>query len=95
MVRPGYLRNEADIEASNVLVSAYQGDGKTVVILINPGNNPASNVSFSVSGETPSSATSFVTNLSSNRKKTELLSEDGLLLMNLLAKIVTTVVIED
>lgn len=93
-IRPGYVRVGAELSKSDALVSAYQGDGKTVIVLVNAGTNPIANISISVAGSAPASATSYETTLSMDRGVTELQAEDGKLLISLSAKSITTVVIE-
>lgn len=94
-VRPGYTRIDAELERSDALVSAYHGDDKTVIVLVNTGSEPIADINIAVSGSTPSSATTYTTTLLKNRSKSEIQSEDGKMLINLLGKSVTTVVIED
>lgn len=95
-VRPGYVRVDAELASgTDALVSAYQGEGKTVIVLVNPSSSPVANVSFSIAGSVPSSATAYTTTLAANREVSQLEPQDGKLLMNLLAKSVTTVVIEN
>lgn len=95
-VRPGYVRIAAELEESDALVSAYRGEGKTVVILVNPGSSPVADISLSVAGSAPASAFAHVTTLQTNRQASQIQADgDGHLLINLPGKSVTTVVIED
>jgi O-glycosyl hydrolase len=94
-VRPGYVRIGSEFQQSNALITAYQGEGKTVVILINPGTTPINKVSLKVGNETPTTATKYITTSSTNRDKTTLEQEDGQLILSLEPKSVTTVVIEN
>lgn len=94
-VRPGYVRIGSEFQQSNALISAYQGEGKTVVILINPGTTPINKISVKVGNETPLTATKYVTTSATNRDKTTLEQEDGHLILSLEPKSVTTVVIEN
>ncbi len=94
-VRPGYQRIEVEIESARAMVTAYRGDGKTVIILVNKTSEPVANINVLIDNATPSKATKYVTTLSTDLKSSELeFSEDNLVL-NALAKSVTTVVIED
>lgn len=91
-VRPGYVRIEVELAKPDVMVTAYKGDGKTVVVLVNPTETPIGNVNISVSGSVPSSATTYVTTLLMDRVESQIEPKDGKLLMNLLGKSVTTIV---
>ena len=95
-VRPGYVRVGATLSKTDVLVTAYQGDGKTVIVLINSGTSTASNISIKVGDVVPSAATAYTTSLESNRTVLDITpNEDGLLLLELKGKSVTTVVIQN
>ncbi len=94
-IRPGYVRIGVELENPDIMVSAYQGNGKTVVVMINPTENPVGNVSLAIDGVVPQAATVYSTTLLMDRRATEIEVEDGLLLTNILAKSVTTVVIEE
>lgn len=94
-VRPGYVRIKTEFQQSSALISAYQGDGKTVVVLINPETAPINNLSIKIGSETPASASRYVTTATSDRVKTTLEKTDGNLLFALEPKSVTTIVIEN
>lgn len=95
-VRPGYVRVEAEFPQSiNALISAYHGDGKTAVVLINTGTVSVNNIGLTIAGATPSSATVYATTASVNRSKTTIQPEDEHLIVSLEPKSVTTVVVED
>lgn len=65
-VRPGYVRVDATKNPdTNVLVSAYKGDGKVVVVAINKGTSVVSQ-QFSIQGGKPAKMSSWVTTGSSN-----------------------------
>lgn len=91
-VRPGYKRIAADLEKSNALVTAYLGDGKIVIVLVNPEATAVGNISISVAGETPLAANVYSTSLLKNREISQVAPKDDQLLINLPAKSVTTVV---
>ena len=93
-IRPGYVRVKTEFQQSNALISAYQGEGSTVVILINPDNTSITNISLNIGGEIPSSAFVYVTTASQNRSKTTIQSQEGGLIVSLTPKSITTVVIE-
>lgn len=93
-IRPGYVRIDAKLERFNALVSAYQGEGKTVIVLINLDTIPIPNISLPVS-ESGVSVTAYSTSLHMNRTSSEIVAnEDGKFIINLIGKSVTTVVIE-
>ncbi len=94
-VRPDYVRIKTEFQQSNALITAYKGESKTVIVLINPGTTSVTNVSLKIAGETPSSATMYVTTFSENRSKTTLQSQDGNLTLTLAPKSVTTVVVDN
>lgn len=94
-VRPGYVRIKTDFPASSALISAYQGNDEIVVVIVNPGTSSISNISLSIGDDVPLSATTYVTDLSMNRIKSQVQIEDDKLLVNLPAKSIMTVVIED
>jgi glucuronoarabinoxylan endo-1,4-beta-xylanase len=94
-VRPGYVRIKAEFQQSNVLITAYQGEGKTVVVLLNPDVTSVTNISLKVAGDTPVSAVMYVTSASLNRSKTTLLPQEGNMILALIPKSITTVVMEN
>lgn len=93
-VRPGYVRIKVDFQ-HDAHVTAYSGEGKTVIVLINPNNSPLTNIGLVVAGKTPSSATVYETTASLNRNKTTVEPQDGHLIVSLLPKSIVTVVILD
>ncbi|MBX2945065.1 MAG: hypothetical protein KF725_04470 [Cyclobacteriaceae bacterium] len=93
-VRPGYIRIKTDFQQSNALISAYKGDGKIVVVLINPGVTPVTNISLKVAAETPASATQYLSSVTQNIIKTTIQPQDGNLVLSLSPKSITTVVVE-
>jgi glucuronoarabinoxylan endo-1,4-beta-xylanase len=65
-VRPGYVRVDATKNPnSNVYVSAYKGDGKVSIVVINKGTSSVSQ-KFNIQGATPSKVSSWVTTSSKN-----------------------------
>jgi glucuronoarabinoxylan endo-1,4-beta-xylanase len=94
-VRPGFIRIKTEFQQSNALISAYQGEDKTVIVLINPDVSPITNISLKVGGETPTSAEMYVTTASLNRSKTTLQPQDGNLILLLTPRSITTVVVEN
>jgi glucuronoarabinoxylan endo-1,4-beta-xylanase len=95
-VRPGYVRVDASLEESDALITAYQGDDKTVIVLINLSSSSVANISLSVTGSSPLSATVYSTTLLLDRRITQITPDaEGRLLINLLGKSITTVIIEN
>ena len=94
-VRPGYERIGAELSTSDAMVTAYKGDGKTVIILINTSTEPIAGISILISNIAPVSAKRYVTSLARDRELYDMQQSEGKLLLPLLAKSVTTVVIED
>nr|CAD2195442.1 unnamed protein product [Meloidogyne enterolobii] len=66
-IRPGYFRvNSVSSNNNNLLVSAYTGNGKVVIVAINMGSSPISE-QFSINGGTlPSSFSSYITSQGKN-----------------------------
>jgi glucuronoarabinoxylan endo-1,4-beta-xylanase len=94
-IRPGYVLIKTEFQQTDALISAYKGENKTVVVLINPGTTSVTNISLKVAEVIPSSATMYVTSSSVNRSKTTLQSQNGNLVLTLTPKSITTVVIEN
>lgn len=68
-VRPGYLRVGATKNPkSSVFVSAYKGDGKTIIVAINTGND-VTNQQFAFKNTTVTSVTPYVTSETLNLVK--------------------------
>nr|CAD2195444.1 unnamed protein product [Meloidogyne enterolobii] len=65
-IRPGYFRVNSVSSNNNLLVSAYTGNGKVVIVAINMGSSPISE-QFSINGGTlPSSFSSYITSQGKN-----------------------------
>src|SRR5690606_12656251 len=92
-VRPGFVRVEAEF-AYNAQVTAYKGDGKTVVVLVNPTTTPIANIALTIDGTAPTSVTRYETTLTSNRTQTTIQAEEGNLVLTLAPKSVSTIVFE-
>ncbi|MBU3822219.1 glucuronoxylanase [Flavobacteriaceae bacterium XHP0103] len=95
-VRPGYRRVQAQTTVNKGLnVTAYKGNNKTVIVVINQNISSVNGVGFAVDNVVPSSADLYITSLSKNVEKTDLEEIDGDLLFTLPAKSVATIVITD
>ncbi len=94
-VRPLYVRVDATKNpATNVLVSAYKGDNKAVIVAINKGTS-ASNQTFNIQGGGSSQVSSWVTTGSANLAKGSAISaSNGSFTASLPAQSVTTFVME-
>ncbi|CAK5078213.1 unnamed protein product [Meloidogyne enterolobii] len=66
-IKPGYFRvNSVSSNNNNLLVSAYTGNGKVVIVAINMGSSPISQ-QFSINGGTlPTSFSSYITSQGKN-----------------------------
>lgn len=94
-IRPGYVRIKTEFQQSNALITAYKGENKTVLVLINPDTSPIINISVKVDGNTPSLATQYVTTATQDRNQKSLEATDGHLLLALEPKSITTIVINN
>ncbi len=94
-VRPGYVRIKTEFQQSNALFSAYQGDGNIVLVLLNPSVTSITNISLKVAGESPASATQYLTTVTQNRIKTTIQPQDGHLVVSLSPKSITTIVVDN
>ncbi len=89
-VRPGYYRVDATKNPNtNVYVSAYNGDGKVVVVAINKGSSAVSQ-KFNIQGGTPSSITAYTTTGSQNLAQSTVSVSGGSFSTQLPAQSVTT-----
>lgn len=91
-VRPGYARVAVQPATSTSLnITAYSGDGKLVVVIINPTANPVYNVALAP--PSISSAEAYTTSLSANRVMEVLTPVDNAVAIDMAASSITTVVI--
>ncbi|MCB0628718.1 MAG: hypothetical protein R2824_36075 [Saprospiraceae bacterium] len=92
-VRPGYIRIAAQSnKTSELLMTAYTGDNRIVVVIINPGDVAVGNVNFTVPSVTSAEAYATTTNL--NLEQRDIKVFDDRVVIGILGKSVTTVVIE-
>lgn len=93
-VRPGYVRIDATPEKSTSLkITAYRGDGKTVVVIINPNTTAVSNVNLALP-EAVSSAVAYTTSEFKAREMETLAPSGNTVTFNVDAKSITTVVLD-
>jgi glucuronoarabinoxylan endo-1,4-beta-xylanase len=93
-VRPGYVRiaTQTDNSVVQLAATAYKGDHKIVVVMINTENNSIPEVNL-VIPETVSSAESYTTSVTLNREKQVLTPVANKTIINVPARSVTTVVL--
>jgi glucuronoarabinoxylan endo-1,4-beta-xylanase len=93
-VRPGYVRVKAlvDDSSSGLKITAYVGENKTVVVLINPTDAIFSKINLVTAG-TISSAVSYATNVTKNREAATLAPAGNKIQISIAANSITTVVL--
>jgi glucuronoarabinoxylan endo-1,4-beta-xylanase len=93
-VRPGYVRVKILEEStlSGLKMTAYTGDNRTVVVVINPSNDETPKINLVTSGSI-SSAIAYTTSVSKSREAVNLAPVSGKVLVNIPAGSITTVVI--
>ncbi len=93
-IRPGFVRVDESASKSNDLeITAYQGNGRIVVVIINPEFTPVNDLNIKV--PSASSASSYVTSLSLNREEKEVSLSDSSVVVNIISKSITTIVVEE
>jgi len=93
-VKEGYGRIKVDVQGDDSIdATAYRGDGKTVIVLINPSSSDIDNVSIDASGYKSASATR--TSEKENCKKVACSISGGALSISLAGSSITTIVLED
>ena len=94
-IRPGYQRVETQFTSPRDLkVTAYQGDGKTIIVIINDSTTPVSNISLTLNNETPSAMKLYKTSLNIDCEMTELTQENDLITFSINSSSVLTLVID-
>ena len=93
-IRPGYVRVKVQEETPSTVLkmTAYTGDNKTVIVIINPSDFETPKISFGTSGSI-SSATAYTTSVSKSREATMITPVNNKVLVNIPANCITTVVI--
>jgi len=93
-IRPGYVRVKTTEENASLglKITAYTGDNKTVVVIVNPSSllHPQMNL---VTAGTISQATSYTTSVSKNRESAILSPSNNKVQVNLATNSITTVLI--
>ncbi|MBN2742367.1 MAG: cellulose-binding protein [Marinilabiliaceae bacterium] len=93
-VRPGYTRIHATADKSSELkVTAYEGDGQTIIVVVNPSVVDVSNVKWMFPVDV-TSVTAYVTSLTQNRDKSEVTPSGNAFSASFPAKSVTTFVVK-
>jgi O-glycosyl hydrolase len=91
-IRPGFLRVDASTDKSTGLkITAYEGNGQIVIVIINQDNYWVNNINFEV--PSASSASAYETSLNINRKGKEVNLSDGKVVLNISPKSITTIVV--
>lgn len=98
-IRPGYHRINAEMPSEpNLLVTAYKGENKVIVQIINPTPQAKANIDFLLEGETPAAATSYTTTLDLSRREAAVdlnaVADKSSLTISIHARSVTTVVLD-
>ncbi len=92
-VRPGYQRIDVDTEGVSTLkMTAYTGEGNTVIVMINPSEFLAKNIEIAMPSSI-TSAVSFTTSSSLNRQKNNDIMKEDKIIVELPTESVTTVVL--
>lgn len=94
-VRPGYVRIQARLEntSSGLIITAYKGDNKIVVAIVNPTNVDVPGVNL-INSTVVSSAVAYTTSEFVNRKMENLTPDNTNVTVDITANSVTTIVIE-
>lgn len=93
-IRPGYNRIGLEIEnSSGLLVTAYEGEGKIVVVMVNPTNGAAS-CKIAVDELPITGAISYTTSLTLDRSPKTLEVENNAVFPGIRPSSVTTVILE-
>lgn len=95
-IRPGYIRIAALIEnaaASKLKITAYKGDGKVVVVIINPENYPINAISFSLS-QSINSVSAYTTSVQQDWVKEDLVPNDKKVSIDMAAKSIKTLILD-
>jgi len=94
-VRPGYVRVDAKHrQLSNLQVTAFEGEDKVVVQIINPTTSITSKFKIVILGLEATSAMAYMTNENSNRETLAVEFEEGEAVLRVQAKSITTVILE-
>jgi glucuronoarabinoxylan endo-1,4-beta-xylanase len=93
-IRPGYVRVKVleETPSASLKMTAYSGENKTVIVVINPSDIDAPKISFGTSGSI-SSATAYTTSVSKSREAAVITPVNSKVLVNIAANSITTVVL--
>lgn len=93
-VRPGFIRVDATAsETSDLQISAYTGDGQTVVVIINP--EMAAELGVRINAPGAVNATTYLTNVDVDRQKKSFNVVGGKVTLDIPGKSVITIVLEN
>lgn len=98
-IRPGYRRINTEIASQNgLLITAYKGDNRIVIEIINPTDQAKANIKFLLNGERPSAATSYTTTLNLLQREATIdldpETSESSVTLSVLPKSITTVVLD-
>lgn len=94
-IRPGYIRVDIDNpDLTNLDVTAYEGDGKVVVQLINPSTDITPNFYIDMSSSAIISAKMYETNLEKNRVESTVQIDKGKAKLQISPESIVTVIFE-
>jgi glucuronoarabinoxylan endo-1,4-beta-xylanase len=91
-IRPGFLRVDVSTDKSTGLkITAFEGDGQIVIVIINPDNYRVNNINCIV--PSASSASAYETSLNVNRKVKAVTLSAGKVVLNISPESIATLVV--
>jgi len=93
-VRPGYQRIDVNHAESDLSITAYKGDGKIVLQIINATSSNNLSLKLTIPDIKLSNGIAYTTSLEKNREKTNINVTNTLPTMEISAKSITTMVFE-
>ncbi len=95
-VRPGYLRVDTNFKVDiGLKATAYIGDGKVIIVIINPKLVKVKGIGISIGNEIPLNAELYTTSISQNIEKAELKATNDELIFDMSAQSISTIVIQN
>ncbi|WP_421875540.1 hypothetical protein [Marinoscillum sp.] len=94
-IRPGYQRVATSMQTDfGLKITAYHGDNRTVLVIINEGEARVPNINPVINGVVPENITTYVTTFSRNREQSSVEKNGENLLFEASPRSITTVVID-
>ncbi len=94
-IRPGYKRIETEFQSARDLnVTAYKGNNRIVIVMVNASGSPIGNIGLTLSDEVPEAAKFYRTSVSVDVEETDLEIEEGYLTFNMNSNTVATIVVD-